>query len=131
MPRFYSLSNDPRESRAEHRRIIEVAVSVHESPENWRDGTRTGVGSGFFENCARRMIDGRETQVRVPMFRGLMANPLAKEFVADGPMLLIGAGVGIAPFRGFVHRRLMNANCANKVWYVLPCASFITFFLFV
>lgn len=130
MPRFYSLSNDPHESRAEHRRIIEVAVSVHESPENWRDGTRTGVGSGFFENCARRMIDGGETQVRVPMFRGLMANPLAKEFVADGPMLLIGAGVGIAPFRGFVHRRLMNANCANKVWYVLPCAFFITCFPF-
>ena len=45
-----------------------------------------------------------------------MANPLAKEFVSDGPMLLIGAGVGVAPFRGFVQRRLKNANCANKVW---------------
>jgi sulfite reductase alpha subunit-like flavoprotein len=31
-------------------------------------------------------------------------------------MLLIGAGVGIAPFRGFVQRRLQSANCANKVW---------------
>lgn len=124
MPRFYSLSNDPHESHSEHRRIIEVAVSVHESPENWRDGARTGVGSGFFENCAKRMIDGGETEVRVPMFRGLMANPLAKEFVTDGPMLLIGAGVGVAPFRGFVHRRLMNANCANKVWYVLSHVFF-------
>ncbi|KAG7147377.1 putative FAD-binding protein like [Verticillium longisporum] len=50
------------------------------------------------------------------MFKGLMANPLAKQFVSDGPMLLIGAGVGIAPFRGFVQRRLKTANCANKVW---------------
>jgi len=50
------------------------------------------------------------------MFRGLMANPLAREFVSDGPMLLIGAGVGVAPFRGFVHKRLKSANCANKVW---------------
>ncbi|KAH0603460.1 uncharacterized protein H6S33_007782 [Morchella sextelata] len=116
MPRFYSLSNDPHESRFEHRRIVEIAVSVHESPENWRDGNRTGVGSGFFERCARRMLDGGETEVRIPMFRGLMANPLAKEFVTDGPMLLIGAGVGIAPFRGFVQRRLQSANCANKVW---------------
>lgn len=31
-------------------------------------------------------------------------------------MLLIGAGVGISPFRRFVQRRLKNANCANKVW---------------
>ena len=45
-----------------------------------------------------------------------MSNPLAREFVSDGPMLLIGAGVGIAPFRGFVQRRLRSANCANKVW---------------
>jgi len=50
------------------------------------------------------------------MFRGLMANPLAREFVTDSPMLHIGAGVGIAPFRGFVQKRLRSANCANKVW---------------
>jgi sulfite reductase alpha subunit-like flavoprotein len=50
------------------------------------------------------------------MFRGLMSNPLAKEFISDGPLLLIGAGVGVAPFRGFVQRRLRSANCANKVW---------------
>lgn len=45
-----------------------------------------------------------------------MQNPLASSFMSDGPMLLIGAGVGVAPFRGFVQRRLKNANCANKVW---------------
>ncbi|KAL7274468.1 hypothetical protein RUND412_002631 [Rhizina undulata] len=116
MPRFYSLSNDPHESRFQHRRIVEIAVSVHESADEWRGKKRTGVGSGFFERCARKMIDEKLENVCIPMFRGLMANPLAKEFVADGPMLLIGAGVGIAPFRGFVQRRLQNANCANKVW---------------
>ena len=85
---------------------------------------RQGVGSGFFQRQAQKWIKaqqegGEGVDVRIPMFRGLMANPLAKEFVADGPMLLIGAGVGIAPFRGFVQRRLQSANCANKVWYVL------------
>lgn len=124
MPRFYSLSNDPHESyqirdRSQHR-LIEIAVTVHET-EDWRMGCRTGVGSGFFERQARKFLRAQEAgekspQVFIPMFKGLMANPLAKQFNSDGPMLLIGAGVGIAPFRGFVQRRLKQANCANKVW---------------
>ncbi|PGH21648.1 hypothetical protein AJ80_03081 [Polytolypa hystricis UAMH7299] len=126
MPRFYSLSQDPMISRTiknnESRRLVEFAVSVHESPD-WRGGDRTGVSSGVLERTARKIIAAEQTGIdpsslnlHVPMFRGLMSNPLAREFVSDGPMLLIGAGVGVAPFRGFVQRRLKSANCANKVW---------------
>jgi sulfite reductase alpha subunit-like flavoprotein len=126
MPRFYSLSQDPTISHTvrdnERRRLIEIAVSVHESSD-WKRGTRTGVGSGFLQRLAHKVmaaesegIDPKTLDVHVPMFRGLMSNPLAREFVSDGPMLLIGAGVGVAPFRGFVQRRLRSANCANKVW---------------
>lgn len=126
MPRFYSLSQDPLVSdtteSGESRRLIEVAVTVHESPD-WRGGDRTGVGSGFLERVAQQLLvaeqagtDAHSLDLHLPIFRGLMANPLAREFVLDGPMLLIGAGVGVAPFRGFVQRRLKNANCANKVW---------------
>ncbi|KAI9155246.1 putative FAD-binding protein C12C2.03c [Paramyrothecium foliicola] len=124
MPRFYSLSNDPHEAfqtrdNKQHR-LIEIAVTVHET-NDWRKGSRTGVGSGFFERQARKYIqaqkDGQKNpEFYIPMFKGLMANPLAKQFNSDGPMLLIGAGVGIAPFRGFVQRRLKQANCSNKVW---------------
>lgn len=127
MPRFYSLSSDPHKSNSrdngENRRIIEIAVTLHDVEERWRPGRRAGVGSGFLQRQARKFIehaqrhpDTRGLDVRIPMFRGLMANPLAREFQSDGPMLLIGAGVGIAPFRGFVQRRLQHANCANKVW---------------
>lgn len=124
MPRFYSLSNDPHDSfqnrGTEKHRLIELAVTIHETTD-WKTGCRTGVGSGFFERQARRFLAAQEAgeaapEVYIPMFKGLMANPLAKQFNADGPMLLIGAGVGIAPFRGFVQRRLKKANCANKVW---------------
>lgn len=126
MPRFYSLSQDPQLSctrkGTDCRRQIEIAVTVHETP-NWRGGPRTGLGSGFLERIAKQIQEAEaqgkkasDLDLRVPMFRGLMANPLAREFVTDGPMLLIGAGVGVAPFRGFVQRRLKSANCANKVW---------------
>ncbi|EGD90160.2 hypothetical protein H112_02632 [Trichophyton rubrum D6] len=126
MPRFYSLSQDPMIQRTidgkEPRRVIEIAVTVHECPD-WNGGYRTGVGSGFLERLARKIqaaendgIDPASLNLHVPMFRGLMSNPLARRFVSDGPMLLIGAGVGVAPFRGFVQSRLRSANCANKVW---------------
>ena len=126
MPRFYSLSQDPQitctREGVNSRRLIEIAVTVHEMPD-WHGGTRTGLGSGYLERVAHRLIEAEKNgtkpedlDIRIPMFRGLMANPLAREFVSDGPMLLIGAGVGIAPFRGFVQRRLKSANCANKVW---------------
>lgn len=133
MPRFYSLSNDPHVSSDREglagRRLIEVAVTVHETP-NWRSGPRTGVGSGFLERLAHAFIDAEAAAktsglatfthgLHVPMFRGLMANPLSKQFQgADGPMMLIGAGVGMAPFRGFILNRLRNANCASKIWLV-------------
>ena len=131
MPRFYSLSQDPQlsctripggDGQTVCRRLVEIAVTIHDSPY-YRGGLRTGVGSGFLERTARKVIDAEKAGIepttldlRIPMFRGLMANPLAREFVTDGPMLLIGAGVGIAPFRGFVQRRLRSASCANKVW---------------
>ena len=124
MPRFYSLSNDPHESfltrDGKQHRLIEIAVTVHETAD-WRTKSRPGVGSGFFQRQALKLIEAqkrgeKDPEFYIPMFKGLMANPLAKEFVSDGPMLLIGAGVGIAPFRGFVQRRLKTANCANKVW---------------
>jgi sulfite reductase alpha subunit-like flavoprotein len=138
MPRFYSLSNDPHVSSAREglagRRLVEIAVTIHETP-SFTGSNRTGVGSGFMERLAAKFIAaeeeashdssapasgvaGRALDLRVPMFRGLMSNPLSREFASDGPMVLIGAGVGMAPFRGFILNRLKNANCANKIWLI-------------
>jgi len=131
MPRFYSLSNDPHVSSARpglpgNRRLIEMAVSIHETPDWHADSAvRNGVGSGYLERVALAFakaesegIDPSSLDLRVPMFRGLMSNPLSRQFGGDGPMVLIGAGVGMAPFRGFILNRLKNANCANKIWLI-------------
>ena len=129
MPRFYSLSNDPHVSSSREglagRRLVEIAVTVHETPD-WRGHARTGVGSGYLERVAHEFITATQDpsqpkpDLRIPMYRGLMANPLSAQFggAADGPMILIGAGVGMAPFRGFILNRLRNANCASKIWLV-------------
>ena len=131
MPRFYSLSNDPQISGQREgvsgRKLIEFAVSIHETSD-WQAGHRTGVSSGYLERIAKSFEAGKSessslsspshvTQpLCVPMFRGLMANPLSRDYITSGPMMLIGAGVGMAPFRGFILNRLRNANCANKIW---------------
>ena len=129
MPRFYSLSNDPHISSTREglagRRLVEIAVTVHETFD-WRGSPRTGVGSGHLERIAKEFMrteqnpDGQRPDFRIPMFRGLMANPLSAQFggATDGPMMLIGAGVGMAPFRGFILNRLRTANCASKIWLV-------------
>ena len=131
MPRFYSLSNDPHVSSDREglagRRLVEIAVTVHNTPD-WRTGHRSGTGSGFLERIASTFVAAEQEHglayaqsldLRIPMFRGLMANPLSREFGgSDGPMMLIGAGVGMAPFRGFILNRLRNANCASKIWLV-------------
>ena len=138
MPRFYSLSNDPYVSSQREgfrdRKLIEFAVSIHETPD-WRSGKRTGVCSGYLERVAKAFptdepgspsslssssllsSPSHDTPMQyIPMFRGLMANPLSRDYITSGPMMLIGAGVGMAPFRGFILNRLRNANCANKIW---------------
>ncbi|EPX70611.1 FAD binding protein [Schizosaccharomyces octosporus yFS286] len=122
MPRWYSISNDPDLGKG----VLEMAFTVQEfaGPDGQM---RTGVCSGFLENMALEFIKSEQNgtlntkKFTLPMFRGVQQNPFAKEFHNDGPMCLIGAGVGIAPFRGFVQRRLANAACTGKVWIIQGC----------
>ncbi|WBW74248.1 methionine synthase reductase [Schizosaccharomyces osmophilus] len=117
MPRWYSLSNDP----AQHNGILEFAVALVEI-EKVGGGVHYGIGSGFLYHLAKQWMDGKRDLV-LPMFRGLHRNAFVTHFTSDGPMCLIGTGVGIAPFRGFVQRRLMNASCAGKVWIFHGCRN--------
>lgn len=115
MPRWYSLSSDPGSNHG----TLDFAFTVAEVP-HFQGHARGGVGSGFLETLAKRVMAG-EKDLRLPMFRGLHANPFTKDFADSGPMILIGAGVGIAPFRGFVQRRVSSAKCAGKVYVIQGC----------
>lgn len=115
MPRWYSLSGDP----ASNHGTLDFAFTVADMP-HYKGHIRGGVGSGFLEKLAKSVLAG-EKDMRLPMFRGLHANPFTKDFADSGPMILIGAGVGIAPFRGFVQRRVSSAKCAGKVYVIQGC----------
>ncbi|EEB09263.2 FAD binding protein [Schizosaccharomyces japonicus yFS275] len=117
MPRWYSLSNDPASSNG----ILEFAVTIVEI-EKPDHSLRNGVATGYLKSIAEKFLAG-ERDLCLPMFRGLHRNPFATQFTSDGPMCLIGAGVGVAPFRGFIQRRLMNATCAGKVWVFHGCRN--------
>ncbi|OLL26621.1 putative FAD-binding protein [Neolecta irregularis DAH-3] len=122
--RFYSLSNDPSKSSPTGQRILDFAFTVQESHDTWRDEVRAGVGTGFLEQRCQKWISSSSFEremITIPMFRGLHKNALALEYKAEGPIVLIGAGVGIAPFRGFVQRRLQNAACSGQVYVIQGC----------
>lgn len=90
-PRLYSISSSP----AAHTGQIHTTVSVVRFTSHNRD--RGGV-------CSTLFADRAAVSDRLPIFIQpnkkfkLPSNP-------DAPIIMIGPGTGIAPFRGFLHER--------------------------
>ncbi len=92
-PRYYSISSSPLASPSE----LSVTVAVVEGKAHSGRGTYRGVSSGYLAGLAAGA--GAECFVRrpsVPFFPP--ANPAT-------PMIMIGAGTGVAPYRGFLQAR--------------------------
>jgi cytochrome P450/NADPH-cytochrome P450 reductase len=92
-PRFYSISSSPKMSAD-----VAVTVGVLESP------ARSGDGSTFRGVCSGHLAgvpDGGTvfTFVRQP---SIAFRPPENPHV---PMIMVGAGTGMAPFRGFLQER--------------------------
>ncbi len=100
-PRLYSIASSPRAHRGEVH--LTVAVVRYET----RGRTRQGVASTFL---AERVAPGGS----VPVF----IHP-ARDFrlPADGaaPVIMIGPGTGIAPFRAFLHDR-RETGARGRTW---------------
>ncbi|KVN09671.1 reductase [Burkholderia stagnalis] len=95
-PRLYSIASSPHA----HRDEIHLTVSAVRYHNGRR--ARKGVASTFL---ADRADDGR-----VPVFVQKSAHfrPPAS---GDVPIVMVGPGTGVAPFRGFLHER--RARCAR------------------
>jgi sulfite reductase (NADPH) flavoprotein alpha-component len=100
-PRLYSIACSPRVDR--HR--MALCVDAVRYPINGR--TRLGVASTFL---GERVRPGDKVKVYVQKAQhfGLPADPSV-------PIIMIGPGTGIAPFRAFLHER-MASKAPGRNW---------------
>lgn len=90
-PRLYSISSSPKA----HPGQVHLTVNVVRYESHGRG--RKGV-------CSTFLAERTDTEVTVPAF--IHANPAFRPPTnADAPLIMIGPGTGIAPFRAFLHER--------------------------
>ncbi|XP_068629957.1 nitric oxide synthase-like [Battus philenor] len=113
-PRFYSISSSPL---AHPRRIhITVAVVVYK--------TQDGQGSTHYGVCSTYLQD-RKPGDKITIFIRRAPNfHMPRD--TSAPLILVGPGSGIAPFRGFWHHRdclIKNSesNSIGPVWLFFGC----------
>lgn len=103
-PRLYSISSSPKEvGDAVHLTVATVRYKLRRRP-------RKGIASTFL---AERASPGAE----VPVFiQAAHAFHLPKD--NDAPMIMIGPGTGVAPFRAFLQeRRALGAKGRNWLFF--------------
>lgn len=114
-PRLYSISSAPEEMGEE----VHLTVGVLRYEHNGI--SRTGAASGFL---GERLEEEGSVRVFVeenPRFR-LPENP-------DTPVIMIGAGTGVAPFRAFMQQRAANGD-SGKNWLIFGNQYFTQDFLY-
>ena len=103
-PRLYSISSSP----AAHAGEIHTTVAVVRYSSHNRE--RGGV-------CSTLFADRASVSDRLPIY--IQPNKkfrLPQE--SDAPIIMIGPGTGVAPFRGFLHeRRALGANGRNWLFF--------------
>lgn len=96
-PRLYSISSSPRA----HPREVHLTVGVVRYT-NPRNRPRKGVASTFL---GERVGAGDELKLHVHP-----ANAFRPPSGPDVPVIMVGPGTGIAPFRAFLHDRMASGS---------------------
>ena len=113
-PRLYSISSSP----LAHAGQLHATVAVVRFHAHNRD--RGGV-------CSTLFADRTQIADRLPIY--IQPNKKFRLPAADAPMIMIGPGTGVAPFRGFLHeRRALGAKGRN--WLFFGERSAATSFLY-
>lgn len=102
LPRFYSVASSPYTQNNEVHLTVALTMYSH------RERTRYGVASHFLCHLAQ------ENQTPIPVY----VQPAAHfTLPADdnAPIIMIGPGTGVAPFRGFMQER-MHRSAKGKNW---------------
>ncbi len=89
-PRLYSISSSP----AAHGREVHCTIAVVRYRSHERE--RGGI-------CSTMLADRVDVGSRVPIY--IQPNTRFRLPSADSPMIMLGPGTGIAPFRSFLHER--------------------------
>jgi sulfite reductase (NADPH) flavoprotein alpha-component len=103
-PRLYSISSSPKAHPGE----VHLTVAIVRYDLNGR--SRKGA-------CSTFLADRVGSEIKVPVF--IHKSPSFK-MPADGskPMIMVGPGTGIAPFRSFLEeRRALGANGKNWLFF--------------
>jgi sulfite reductase (NADPH) flavoprotein alpha-component len=98
-PRLYSISSSPKAQ------IDEVHLTVSTVRYDHNGKPRRGVCSTFLAD--------RAGEIEVPIFVQKSAHfrpPTGK----DTPMIMVGPGTGVAPFRGFLHERRARGDTGRN-----------------
>lgn len=114
LPRLYSIASSLAAAPDEaHVTVAPVRYALH--------GTeRSGVASGH-------LADRAKLDSLIPIY--IQANPHFALPGDDVPIILIGAGTGVAPFRAFLQEREMR-GAAGKSWLFFGERHFRTDFLY-
>ncbi|BCH31186.1 NADPH--cytochrome P450 reductase [Mesorhizobium sp. L-8-10] len=102
-PRYFSISSSPLVSPS----AASITVGVVKGAARSGHGTYCGVASGYLAGLA----NGTEVEcfIRPPSI------PFFPPDDAMRPMIMIGAGTGIAPFRGFLETRAAKKSSGESV----------------
>ncbi|MDE8654251.1 assimilatory sulfite reductase (NADPH) flavoprotein subunit [Novosphingobium album (ex Liu et al. 2023)] len=113
-PRLYSLASSLSATPGEaHLTVAPVRYSLHGAP-------RSGVASGL-------LADRAEIDTVLPVY--VQSNQHFRLPATDAPILMIGAGTGIAPYRAFLQEREARGISARS-WLFFGERNFRTDFLY-